>query len=62
MMQRIGDLEEQYDGLHRSQSRAELELASTRANLEDRKAYCHQLQEDCEHITNRISSWARDSK
>ena len=62
MMQHLGDLEEEYDGLQRSKSQTEVELANTRASLIERKSFCHQLQGECEGITDRVSSWAKEQK
>ncbi len=62
MMLRLGELEEQYDGLQRSKSQRELELANTQATLSDRKAFCHQLQGDCENMSERVTSWAQEQR
>lgn len=62
MMMHLGDLEEQYDGLQRSKSQTELELANTQANLSDQKTLCHQLHGDCEEMSQRVSSWATDQR
>ena len=61
-MQRLAELEEQYDGLERSKSQTDLELTTTRANLADRKGFCQQLQDDCENMTERVTSWAREQR
>lgn len=61
-MQRLGELEEQYDGLQRYHSETEFELANTKASLNDRKLFCQQLQDDCDAMTKRVSSWAGDQR
>ena len=62
LMQRLAETEEQYDGLRNCHSETEIELANTRASLNDRKTFCQQLQDDCENITKRVSSWADDQR
>ena len=61
-MRRLGELEEQYDGLQRYHSETEFELANTKASLNDRKVFCEQLQDDCDSMTKRVSSWAGDQR
>ena len=62
LMQRLAETEEQYDGLRNCHSETEIELANTRASLNDRKTFCQQLQDDCENMTQRVSSWADDQR
>ena len=62
LLHRLGELEEHYDGLQRYHSETEMELANTRANLDDRKRFCQQLQEDCEGVTDRITNWAKEQR
>ena len=58
----MGELEEDFDGLKQCHSETEMELANARANFSDRKSFCHQLQEDCEQMTERVTSWAQEQK
>ena len=62
LLHRLGELEEHYDGLQRYHSETEVELANTRANLDDRKRFCRQLQDDCDGVTDRITNWAKEQR
>ena len=61
-MARLGDVEEQYDGLKHCHSETEMALVNTQATLHDRKTFCRQLQDDCDSMSERISGWATDQK
>ena len=62
LLNRMAELEEQYDGLQRCHSETEMELVNTRATLADRKGFCQQLQCDCESMSERVSSWANEQR
>lgn len=51
-------MEEEYDGLQQSASQAEAKLKNTQTNLEDRKTFCQQLQEECDSLNQRVGGWA----
>ena len=51
-------MEEEYDGLQQSALQAKAQLKSTRVNLEDRKAFCQQLQEECDSMNEQVGGWA----
>jgi chromosome segregation ATPase len=55
---RLGLMEEEYDGLQQSALQAEAQLKNTRVNLEDRKVFCQQLQEECESMNEQVGGWA----
>ena len=62
LRQRLGHVEEEYDGLQHSASQVKVKLASSETNLEDRKAFCRQLQEECESMTERVGGWAEKQR
>ena len=55
-------MEEEYDGLQRSASRAASQLRDTQTNLDDRKEFCRQLQEECESVSEHVGDWAEKQR
>ena len=55
-------MEEEYDGLQQSASQAATRLRDTETNLEDRKEFCRQLQEECESMTEHVGDWAEKQR
>ena len=55
-------MEEEYDGLQQTASRAESQLQDTQTNLEDRKVFCQQLQEECDTMTEHVGGWAEKQR
>lgn len=59
---RLGLMEEEYDGLRQSASQAQARLKTTQVNLEDRRAFCKQLQEECESMNEQVGGWAEKQR
>ena len=59
---RLSQLEDECEGLHRTHSRTESELLSTRGVLRDREAFCEEMKDECEAMSDHVTSWASDQR